>query len=123
MNAGKTPLAKVPRTNITADEVFQALSDATRRAIIDRLALGPASVSQLAAPFDITLTAVGQHLQVLEQSGLVHTEKTGRVRTCRLESTGFDVLEDWVRDHRSAWEQRLDQLGEFLDEDAEPEEG
>src|SRR5579884_1597816 len=101
MNAGKTPLAKVPRTNITADEVFQALSDATRRAIIDRLALGPASVSQLAAPFDITLTAVGQHLQVLEQSGLVHTEKTGRVRTCRLESTGFDVLEDWVRDHRS----------------------
>lgn len=71
-------------------------------------------------PFDITLTAVVQHLQVLEESGLVHTEKIGRVRTCRIETTGFSFLEKWIADRRSLWERRLDRLGDLL---AESDEG
>ena len=67
----------------------------------------------------ITLTAVAQHLQALEESGLVHTEKVGRVRTCRIETSGFSVLEQWIADHRTIWERRLDRLGELL---AEPDE-
>jgi DNA-binding transcriptional ArsR family regulator len=70
-------------------------------------------------PLDITVTAVAQHLQVLEESGLVHTEKLGRVRTCRIETAGFSALERWVRDHRSMWERRLDRLDDLL---AEPHE-
>jgi len=70
----------------------------------------------LAAPLEITLTAVVQHLQLLEESGLVHTEKVGRVRTCRIESAGFSVLEQWIADHRSLWERRLDRLGDLLAE-------
>jgi DNA-binding transcriptional ArsR family regulator len=96
------------------DKIFDALGDPTRRAILDRLRAGPLSVSALAVPLDITLTAVGQHLQVLEQCGLVHTEKTGRIRTCRLESTGFVALQSWVQDHRSSWDRSLDRLGNFL---------
>jgi DNA-binding transcriptional ArsR family regulator len=107
-----------PKINI--DQVFHALGDPTRRAILDRLSEGPLSVSRLATPLDITLTAVVQHLKVLEESGLVHTEKIGRVRTCRIESAGFSVLERWARDRRSMWERRLDRLGELL---AEPDEG
>ncbi len=86
---------------------------------MEKLSEGPQSVSRLAAPLDITLTAVAQHLQVLEESGLVHTEKLGRVRTCRIETAGLAVLEQWIRDRRSPWEQRLDRLGELL---AEPDE-
>jgi len=82
------------------ESILDALGDRTRRAIVDRLREGPLSVSALAAPLEITLTAVGQHLQVLEESSLVHTEKLGRIRTCRLEPTGFLALEQWVRDHR-----------------------
>lgn len=99
--------------------VFDALGDATRRAIVDRLREQPLSVSALAAPLHITLTAVGQHLQVLEESGLVRTEKIGRIRTCCLEPTGFMALQSWVDDHRSNWERSLDRLGELL---AEPDE-
>ena len=99
---------------INIDSLFHALGDPTRRAILDRLSLGPLSVSALAAPFDITLTAVAQHLQILEESGLVHTEKLGRVRTCRIETTGFSALEQWIRDHRSLWQRRLDQLSDLL---------
>jgi len=101
--------------------VLHALADPTRRAIVEKLSEGPLSVSQVAAPFDITLTAVVQHLQVLEESGLVHTEKIGRVRTCRLEAAGFSVLEQWIGDRRSVWERRLDRLGDLLAESGESE--
>lgn len=106
-----------PKVDI--DHVFHALGDPTRRAILDRLSEGPLSVSRLAAPLDITLTAVAQHLQVLEESALVRTEKVGRVRTCRIEPRGFSMLEQWILDHRTTWERRLDRLGELL---AEPED-
>lgn len=102
------------KSTIPIDRVFHALGDPTRRAILDRLSEGPVSVSHLAAPLGITITAVAQHLQVLEESGLVHTEKVGRVRTCRIETEGFSVLEQWIRDHRSVWERRLDRLGDLL---------
>lgn len=101
------------------DRLFHALGDPTRRAILDRLVAGPASVSRLAEPLGITLTAVMQHLQILEEAALVHTEKPGRVRTCRIESAGFHHLEQWIRDHRSAWERKLDRLGAFLAEEDE----
>src|SRR6202011_5400248 len=104
--------------NLSIDRVFYALGDPTRRAILDRLSEGPLSVSRLAGPLEITLTAVAQHLQILEESHLVHTEKLGRVRTCRIEPTGFSALEQWIRDHRSLWERRLDQLSDLL---AEPD--
>jgi DNA-binding transcriptional ArsR family regulator len=97
-------------------KLLDALGDSTRRAIVDRLRQGPLSVSALAGPLQITLTAVGQHLQVLEESSLVHTEKLGRIRTCRLEPTGFLALHDWVEAHRSTWERGLDRLGDLLAE-------
>jgi DNA-binding transcriptional ArsR family regulator len=101
---------------IDIDRLFHALGDPTRRAILDKLSEGPLSVSRLAAPLEITLTAVAQHLQVLEESGLVHTEKLGRVRTCRIETAGFSALEQWIRDHRSLWERRIDRLDDLLAE-------
>jgi DNA-binding transcriptional ArsR family regulator len=100
------------RVNI--DRVFHALGDPTRRAIVERLSEGPVSVSRLAAPLAITLAAVVQHLQILEQSGLVHTEKAGRVRTCSIEPGGLSAAEQWFADRRSKWERKLDALGEFL---------
>lgn len=103
----------------TIDRVFQALGDSTRRAIMEKLSEGPVSVSQLAEPFGITLAAVVQHVQILEECGLVHTEKPGRVRTCRIEPAGLQVAAQWIADRRSLWERRLDRLAEFL---AEPEE-
>jgi DNA-binding transcriptional ArsR family regulator len=109
----------MPRPKVDIDRVFHALGDPTRRAILEKLSEGPLSVSRLAAPLDITLTAVVQHLQVLEESGLVHTEKVGRVRTCRIETAGFSVLEQWIRDRRSVWERRLDRLGDLLEESDE----
>jgi DNA-binding transcriptional ArsR family regulator len=96
------------------DRIFHALGDPTRRAMMVRLSQGPMSVSQLAEPFDISLAAVVQHLQVLEECGLVQTEKVGRVRSCRIEPTGLDAMEQWIRDRRSAWERRLDRLGNLL---------
>ena len=101
------------------DRVFHALGDPTRRAIMEKLSQGPMSVSRLADPLAITLAAVVQHLQVLEDCGLVQTEKVGRVRTCRIEPAGLDVAEQWIKDRRSVWEHRLDRLGDFL---ALPEE-
>ena len=101
------------------DRLFQALGDPTRRAIMERLSQGPLSVSRLAEPLDITLAAVVQHLQVLEKSGLVQTEKAGRIRTCRIRPAGLSAAEQWIRDQRSNWERRFDRLGELL---AEPEE-
>jgi DNA-binding transcriptional ArsR family regulator len=100
------------------DRVFHALGDATRRAILEKVSHGAISVSRLAEPFDMSLAAVVQHLQVLEESGLVQTEKVGRVRTCRIETAGLNAALQWIGDRRSMWERRLDRLGDLL---AEPD--
>jgi DNA-binding transcriptional ArsR family regulator len=102
---------------IDVDRLFHALGDPTRRAILDRLTQGPVSVSQLAAPLGVTITAVAQHLAILEECGLARTEKVGRVRTCQIASEGFDALEKWVKEHRTFWERRLDVLGDLLARD------
>ena len=94
--------------------MFQALGDSTRRAILETLSRGPASVSRLAEPLDVSLAAVVQHLQVLEEAGLVRTEKLGRVRTCSIESAGLSVASQWIADRRTVWEHRLDRLGDLL---------
>ena len=107
----------MPRPKINIDRVFHALGDPTRRAIVDKLSRGPLGASRLATPLAITVTAVVQHLQILEESGLVRTEKIGRVRTCRIETAGFSVLERWIGEHRSMWERRLDRLGDLLEEE------
>jgi DNA-binding transcriptional ArsR family regulator len=105
-----------PSRKITVDRVFHALGDPTRRSILTRLGHGPQAVSSLAEPLSMTLTAVMQHVQVLEDSGLVYTEKVGRVRTCRVHTAGLTVLEQWISDQRSMWEKRLDRLGDLLEE-------
>jgi DNA-binding transcriptional ArsR family regulator len=96
------------------DLMFQALADPGRRLMVERLSKGPASVSQLAEPLDMSLSAVVQHLQVLEASGLVRTEKVGRVRTCTIEPKALGQAEKWITDRRTGWERRLDRLGEYL---------
>lgn len=101
------------------DRAFHALGDPTRRAIIEKLSHGPVSVSTLAEPLDMTLADVVQHLQILEESGLVRSEKIGRVRTCQIEPRGFALVEKWITDRRNLWERRFDRLGTLL---AEPEE-
>jgi DNA-binding transcriptional ArsR family regulator len=98
------------------DSSFRALAEPTRRAIVERLSRGPATVSDLAAPFDLTFAAVVQHLQVLETCGLIRSEKVGRVRTCRIEPQGLAPLADWVAQRRAYMERRLDRLGEILAE-------
>ncbi|HVC63690.1 MAG TPA: metalloregulator ArsR/SmtB family transcription factor [Acetobacteraceae bacterium] len=98
------------------DLAFQALADPTRRAMLEQLARGPASVSDLARPFAMSMPAVMQHLAVLESSGLVCSQKNGRVRTCRIEPQGLGRVEAWINARRREWEQRLDRLGEYLDE-------
>ena len=102
----------------TADRVFHALADANRRAIIERLTSGPATVSELARLLDVTVAATVQHLQVLEASELVRSEKTGRVRTCQIDPSGLRRAEEWLRLQRTTWEHRLDRLGEVLGESA-----
>jgi DNA-binding transcriptional ArsR family regulator len=102
------------------DKAFQALSDGTRRALLDRLTRGPASVSELAQPFASSLAAIVQHVQVLEQSGLITTEKHGRTRTCRIAADGFGLVERWLSERRLLWECRLDRLGALLEG---PEDG
>jgi DNA-binding transcriptional ArsR family regulator len=101
------------------DLVFQALADPGRRVMVERLTRGPASVSELAKPLDMTLPAVVQHLQVLEASGLVRSEKIGRVRTCRIEPKVLRNAERWISERRTVWERHLDRLGEYLAEDAD----
>ena len=96
------------------DRAFLALSDPARRAMVERLCDGPASVSELAKPFDMSLSAVVQHLAVLEQSGLVKTAKSGRVRTCQVEPEALRGVERWINERRLLWERRLDRLGEYL---------
>lgn len=103
------------------DEVFRALGDPTRRSMVEHLVRGPATVSDLARPLEITLSAVVQHLAVLESSGLVTSEKVGRSRTCRIEPVGLQLAADWFAGQRALWERRLDRLGEMLAEDAAAE--
>lgn len=103
------------------DLMFQALADPTRRQIVKRLSDGPASVSELAAPLPMSLPAVVQHLQVLEQSGLVKTEKVGRTRTCSLDTGSLSQVEKWINDRRIGWQKRFDRLGAFLDAQDEKE--
>ena len=96
------------------DLTFQALADPTRRAMVERLSRRPTSVSELARPFEMSLPAVMQHLAVLESSGLVVSEKVGRVRTCRIEPQALSLAEHWINERRAEWEQRLDRLGDYL---------
>jgi len=96
--------------------VFQALGDPTRRALVEAVTQAPLSVSRLAERLDVTLTAVGQHLQVLEDAGLVRTEKTGRIRSCQLDRPGLDALQNWLHARRSPLEQALDRLGDTLND-------
>jgi DNA-binding transcriptional ArsR family regulator len=98
----------------TLDLMFHALSDPSRRLMLERLTRGPATVSDLARPFTMSLPAVVQHLQVLEASGLVASEKVGRVRTCRVAPDALRTAERWISERRTTWEQRLDRLGEIL---------
>lgn len=99
------------------DTMFQALADPSRRSMIERLSRGPASVSQLAEPLNMSMPAVMQHLGVLEASGLVRTSKTGRVRSCQLEPAALTAAEAWIQDRRLVWEQRFDRLGALLEEE------
>jgi DNA-binding transcriptional ArsR family regulator len=98
------------------DQTFQALADPTRRAIVERLSQGPASVSELARPLPMSLPAVMLHLKVLEDCGLVKSEKVGRVRTCRVEAQKLSEAERWIGERRRMWERNLDRLGAFLDQ-------
>jgi DNA-binding transcriptional ArsR family regulator len=112
------------KKQLDIDRVFNALGDPTRRAMLERLSSGPAStamsVSRLAEPFKMSLAAVVQHLQILEEAGLVKTEKTGRVRSCRIESAGLDAAAQWLKARRPEWDRKLDRLEQLL---SEPEQG
>lgn len=116
-----TKTRKMTEKKANIDRVFQALGDATRRAMLERLSPGPMSVSRLAEPFNMSLAAVVQHLQVLEEAGLVKTEKVGRVRSCRVEASGLQAAEAWLRARRPEWDQKLDRLVEVLDGSEEGE--
>jgi DNA-binding transcriptional ArsR family regulator len=105
------------------DRLFTALADPARRQLVERLSRSPASVSDLAKPLPMSLPAVLQHLHVLEASGLVRSEKRGRVRTCSLEADALRGLEDWVAARRAGLEHRLEQLGAFLERGADLTEG
>ncbi len=98
----------------TLDDTFRALADPTRRAVVQALGRGPASVSELARPFQMALPSFLQHLKVLEESGLVTTTKAGRVRTCSLRREPLAAAETWLEAQRSLWTQRLDQLDAFV---------
>ena len=104
------------------DLMFQALADPGRRMMVERLSRGPASVSELAKPMAMSLPAVVQHLQVLEASGLIRTQKVGRVRTCQIEPGALQLAEQWIKERRTLWERRLDRLGDFLAETAPKDE-
>jgi DNA-binding transcriptional ArsR family regulator len=120
---GDGPILKqMLNQTIDLDRTFQALADQSRRTMVERLTLGPASVSELAAPLAMSLAAVLQHVQVLESCGLVTTEKVGRTRTCRMERAAMTAAEQWITDRRRGWETRLDRLGHVLKDVAITEE-
>ncbi len=97
------------------DRIFYALSDPSRRSIIERLGKRDASVSELAQPLKMSMAAVVQHIQILEESGLIMTQKQGRVRTCRIEPRSLEIIENWLTQRRRFWEKNLDGLGDFLE--------
>jgi DNA-binding transcriptional ArsR family regulator len=104
----------VPTEVDVLDRTFHALADPSRRSIVVQLSEGPASVSALAAPLAMSLPAVVQHIEVLQKSGIVRSEKVGRVRTCRLEAAPMREVERWIAQHRQVWEGRFDRLGDVL---------
>jgi DNA-binding transcriptional ArsR family regulator len=101
------------------DGIFQALADPTRRAVIGRLGQGPASISDLAEPFDMALPSFMKHIHLLENSGLIRTSKQGRVRTCMIERKQFAIVEGWLSEQRALWEGRADRLEQFLNQEKE----
>lgn len=105
---------------VDLDRVFRALANDGRRSMIERLTAGPASLGELAEPLDMTLSAVEQHSRTLEQCGLVRTEKRGRTRYCRLQTSTMKAVEQWMIDRRAVWERRLDRLGDFLASEPDP---
>jgi len=115
-------LRHMPKYSIDLDRLFHALADPARRAIVSRLAQGPAPVSELARPLPMSLPSAMQHLGVLEAAGLVRSEKVGRVRMCAIEPQVLSEAERWINDRRTEWEHRLDRLGGYL-KTLEPEEG
>ena len=104
----------MPNQSVQLNRVFQALADPTRRAVLERLSVGPTSMSELARPFDMALPSLSQHLGVLESCGLVRSRKAGRVRTYRLAPQPMKSAEQWIASQRAIWERRLDQLEDFL---------
>lgn len=96
------------------DRMFHALADPSRRAVLERLAEGPASVGELAKPFTMALPSLMQHLRLLEDCGLIRTEKVGRVRTCRIEPHAMDAAGEWIARQRAIWEARFDRLDAYL---------
>jgi DNA-binding transcriptional ArsR family regulator len=104
------------------DLAFQALADPARRGMLERLTLGPASVSELARPFDMTLSAIVQHLKVLEAGGLVRSTKVGRVRTCQIEPAALSAAEGWINQRRTTWEHHFDRLEQYLEDTADDPE-
>jgi DNA-binding transcriptional ArsR family regulator len=101
------------------DRVFQALADPGRRLMVERLSHGPASVSELGRPLDMSLAAVLQHVQLLEASGLIRTQKLGRTRTCSINPVALRSAESWLAERRALWERRLDRLGAYLADTAD----
>ena len=106
----------MPNQQMHLDRIFRALGDPTRRAVLSRLSAGSAAVSELARSFDMALPSFTQHLDVLEQSGLVRSRKVGRVRTYQLVPRRIRAAEDWLLRQREIWERRLDQLDAYLEE-------
>jgi len=106
----------MPNQSIQLDRVFYALADPTRRAVLERLSAGPAAVSELAKPFDMALPSFTQHLNVLSDCGLVHSQKTGRIRTYYISPQALMVAEQWMVEQRHLWEARLNQLDSYLNQ-------
>jgi DNA-binding transcriptional ArsR family regulator len=104
---------------VDLDRVFQSLADPSRRVMMERLSRGPASVSELARPLAMSLAGVVQHVQVLEASGLVRSQKVGRTRTCSINPAALSSAEHWISERRAGWERRLDRLGGYLAETAD----
>ena len=113
----------MPNQQIALDTVFRALADPTRRAVLHQLSQGPASVSDLAQPFEMALPSFLQHLQVLEEGGLIRSRKTGRVRTCEIQPDPLATAENWIAEQRAIWEGRLDRLDAYLKSLQETEKG
>src|SRR5262245_11952455 len=114
MPAVRYIVRQMPNQSAQLDRVFRALSDPTRRAIVSRLIRGPASVSELAEPFSMAMPSLLQHLQVLESSQLIRTEKIGRVRTCAMQASALDAAETWLARQRALWEGRLDRMEAYV---------